>query len=258
MVLFDNVREGMPVRDPVLAGVLTSPDFDFRILGTNDRVKMSPVATFFMTGIKLEFSEEIQRRVLQIKIMPHRIPDGAPTPEAAATRMRPQLISAALTLIRGFYMAKRPKGHSDTLASFEEWGMIRDLLAWADPSLPDPKTSISEDITENEELIAKKEIVLELHKLQVCRVPTTADDLGRSLRSLLDARDAKNSATAARNIALQLGELMPQTSNLDVFSYRVLGRVLKRVSGIPFPYREGRVLILRRIGRGWVVQEREE
>ena len=115
MVLFDNVREGMPVRDPVLAGVLTSPDFDFRILGTNDRVKMSPVATFFMTGIKLEFSEEIQRRVLQIKIMPHRIPDGAPTPEAAATRMRPQLISAALTLIRGFYMAKRPKGHSDTV-----------------------------------------------------------------------------------------------------------------------------------------------
>ncbi len=255
MVLFDNVREGLPVRDPVLAGVLTSPEYDFRILGTNNRVKMSPVATFFMTGIKLEFSEEIQRRVLQIKILPHKIPDGVPTPEAIARLKRADLISAALTIIRGFYQAKCPKTNQTALASFEEWGMIRDLITWLDEGIPDPAGSISEDITENEEVIAKKEVVLGLHKMGLLTKITSADELSTALRTSLDS---KNWSLLTRNIIVSLSELLSSAQVIDVLSFRTLGRILKRVSGIPFAYREGRVLILRRIGRGWIIEEREE
>ena len=257
-ITFDNVPENMQVRDPVLAGLLTSPEFDFRILGTNERVKMSPVATFFMTGIKLEFSEEIQRRTMQIKIEPHKIPDNAPTPEAYASKNRSTLISAALTVVRGFHLAKRPKAYQDTLASFEEWGFIRDMLAYADETIPDPKTSISEDLIENEEVSAKKEVVKGLFKLGIMAELRTAEYIANELRALNDRKTHDDNVLTARFVALNLGDLLSERAFGELFSSRTIGRLLKRCTGIPIEHEAGKVLILRRIGRGYVVQEHDE
>jgi putative DNA primase/helicase len=105
----------------------------------------------FATGNNLQFVGDMVRRVLICRIDP-----GCERPDARTfTRNlndwvpanRPRLLAAALTVLRAYIVAGKPKQAIAPYGSFEEWsGLIRSALVWlgeADPCLS--RASLEED-----------------------------------------------------------------------------------------------------------------
>jgi hypothetical protein len=140
-VLLDNVKGylgGAP-----LEAALTSTYWEGRILGVSRDYAGPLMATWFCTANNVEASEDIVRRTCPVRLETDL---EAPADRtgfkhkqllAHAGKHRPELLAAALTILRAYCAADRPDKGLKAWGSFEGWSdLVRSAVVWA--GQPDP------------------------------------------------------------------------------------------------------------------------
>ena len=143
MVDFDNVRcviDGASL----LAALTTIEEQEFRVLGETRDALMVWRAVVSIGGNNLAVGDEMSRRCLVARAEPpderHELRADLPSDKGGyrhprlrdwVSVERARLVVAALTMLRAWFAAGRPKGTSGTKASFEEWSdIIPHVIAW--------------------------------------------------------------------------------------------------------------------------------
>ncbi len=140
-ITFDNVPNGIKVRADGLCVFATSGMYGDRILGVSENRKMPNRLLVSMSGNNITPAGDLSRRSL-----PVRLDAKAETARGRQFRIddlpgyvkerRAQYIVDALTIVRAYACAGRPKV-ARPLESFEQWSkLVRDPLVWlgmADP-----------------------------------------------------------------------------------------------------------------------------
>jgi hypothetical protein len=139
VVQIDNCE--VPIEGDALCAILTSTEWQDRVLGRSEILKVPTNATFLATGNNLAFRGDMSTRALVCKILP-----AAERPEervfewdarAEARAQRPELVAAALTIIRAYDVAGRPAVSTKPFGRFEQWqAFIQHGLLWL--GAPDP------------------------------------------------------------------------------------------------------------------------
>jgi hypothetical protein len=132
VILLDNISK--PLRGDFLAGVVTSPEFDVRILGKSENVKIDTRSLIMGSGNNTVVQGDLGRRTVRCRLDANverpeeRTFDFDPLEEALTSR--PQLVIDTLTIVRAYLQAGRPKPHAP-LGSFEDWSrLVREPLIW--------------------------------------------------------------------------------------------------------------------------------
>lgn len=157
VAVLDNIKRGIALASAAFEMYLTTPKFATRRIGTSENIRVEKGSwtdtLWWATGNDLTTSGDMARRVLRIAINDKT---GKPEERAVAEAdlegycktNRKRLLTAALTLLSGFFAARR-KGWAVELppfASFEAWSIVRHAVVWC--GLPDPflaRGKVSED-----------------------------------------------------------------------------------------------------------------
>jgi hypothetical protein len=135
-VLFtDNVVGTM--RSSAWEAVLTAPGgvWSDRILGESRKGAYKTNALMLFTGNNCVLADNLCERILAIKIVtqsetPH-LRQFTFDPVDMASQTRPQMIVAALTLLRAFIAAGKLRQTANKLGSFEQWdSLVRQCVMW--------------------------------------------------------------------------------------------------------------------------------
>lgn len=132
-IIWDNI---LGVFDSAsIAGLLTSPVFSDRVLGQSEKVTMPNKMLFLMTGNNMVLAGDMPRRVLKCRIDP-----VSDRPFAREFKLDPlqyvkdnrqMMVSAALTIIRGYLSDIFGERAAGRMASFELWDdLVRQPVAW--------------------------------------------------------------------------------------------------------------------------------
>lgn len=170
MVCLDNVTEGMRLEDSTLNKVLTSRRNTFRLLGHTERVELTNEATWFATGNQLMLSGDISRRALVCYVDAKVVDPSArsfkiPNLPRYVAAHRPELMSAALSIVTSWMCAGRPIGSAPhrEYGSFTGWyELIRPLLLWAGEA--DIAVNLDQITEEDSEGMALEAFANELRK----------------------------------------------------------------------------------------------
>ncbi len=141
LVLLDNLAGA--VGNDVLDAALTSDRWKDRLLGSN-RVYDGPLnVCWFATGNNVQLHADTARRVSHVRMESAEekpeLRTGFRYPDLRAHVLanRGRLLSAALTVLRGWVGAGRPRHGLPPWGSFEGWsGVVREAVVFA--GLPDP------------------------------------------------------------------------------------------------------------------------
>ncbi len=136
-ILFDNLA--CQLRGASLDAALTSTTWQDRLLGESKSTGELPLRTIWIaTGNNLTFGSDIARRVIPIRLEsdlenPEERSDFAhPDLLAHVTEYRAELATAALTILRAYFIEGCPKQSGDNFGSFESWtAIVRGSLVWA-------------------------------------------------------------------------------------------------------------------------------
>jgi hypothetical protein len=143
-ILLDNIIR--PLGGAVLSAALTSGEIRDRVLGVS-RTAVAPFsAVLAATGNNLRFFGDFDRRVLVARQVPtvenpeDREPVGGfrhPDLRAWVAAEYPRFVAAALTILRGYFVAGRPPHGLKAFGSFEGWDeVVRGACIWS--GLGDP------------------------------------------------------------------------------------------------------------------------
>lgn len=142
VVLIDNIER--PLQGDWLCSILTSEIYRDRLLGQSKTLTVPTATLFLATGNQLVIAGDLRTRALLCRIDPK-----TERPEQRQfrtdirdwfTRRRPELVAAALTVMRAYVAAGRPSG-LDKWGRFESWSdMVRAPLVWL--GRKDPLSSI--------------------------------------------------------------------------------------------------------------------
>jgi hypothetical protein len=147
LILIDNVADTLG--NAPLDAALTSDVWRDRILGRSEIVHMPLRATWFATGNNVILLADTARRVAHI-----RLESGMENPEERdgfkypnlrehVRAKRCQLLTAAMTVLRGYCAAGKPNMKLKPWGSFEGWSdLVRSAIVWS--GLPDPVASQKE------------------------------------------------------------------------------------------------------------------
>lgn len=137
----DNVEDGLG--GAPLCSVLTQVFWKDRVLGASKTATVPTNVTWLATGNNLHFIGDISTRVIPCDLDP-----GCERPEEREFEVdlheylplhRHELVPAALTVLRAYEVAGRPKQELPVFGRFEEWGRrVRSALVWCgeeDPCL---------------------------------------------------------------------------------------------------------------------------
>ena len=136
----DNIER--PVSGDFINTLLTSEIVSTRILGQSKVVDLQTNVTILATGNNLVFKGDMTRRVLLARLDPQsERPDAIKFDVDLRGEWIPanrhKLLCAALTVLRGYIHAGKPKQDVDQYGSFENWSdLIRLSLIWL--GVPDP------------------------------------------------------------------------------------------------------------------------
>jgi hypothetical protein len=144
LVLFDNVVGDFG--GPVLDKLITAEGwYASRLLGKNDAgaaLKMRNNTTWYATANNATLLGDMVRRAIHVRLAtplehPEERADFRHADLLAWVRQeRPRLLAAALTVLRGWFVAGKPETKLGAFGSFETWSAIlRNVLRWLD--LPD-------------------------------------------------------------------------------------------------------------------------
>tara|TARA_R110002049_G_scaffold72490_7_gene187573 strand:- start:156155 stop:158947 length:2793 start_codon:yes stop_codon:yes gene_type:complete len=143
-VLLDNIDR--PIGGAAIDAVLTAERWKDRELGQSRNIDLPAKAVWTATGNNLSFRTDVARRVLPIRLdSPEECPedrtDFAHADLLGWTREnRAKLVTAALTVLRAYFVAGCPKQPDGQFGSFESWSdVIRGSIVWA--GLADPMTT---------------------------------------------------------------------------------------------------------------------
>lgn len=135
----DNVDHA--VGSPVLCSILTQEVWQARVLGMSRNVAVPTDVLVIINGNNLQFAGDIVTRVLPCDLDP-----GCERPEerefvgdlrATVSELRPHLVVAALTVMRAYIAAGKPKQKLVPFGRFEAWSdLVRSALVWVGE--PDP------------------------------------------------------------------------------------------------------------------------
>jgi putative DNA primase/helicase len=134
VICIDNVS--IPLESDWLCSVLTQETVDDRILGVSKTVKLSTASTWLVTGNNLEVRGDLSTRTLLCRL---DAKIESPEEREFAVNLyewipahRGQLVHAALTILRSYHVAGRPKQLVKQFGRFEEWSnWARSALVWA-------------------------------------------------------------------------------------------------------------------------------
>ena len=152
VIQFDNLTSDL-VAHKSLCTALTSEYMSGRILGVSKTATVSTRALFLSSGNNVGPVQDMTRRCITIHLDP-----GCEMP-AARTFERPELVpdvlrergryvSAALTIVRAWIGAGRPKAACKSLAGYGDWSdLCRQPLLWL--GLADPTESVFEAMAED-------------------------------------------------------------------------------------------------------------
>ena len=153
IITVDNASR--PVGGDLLCQMLTQKVVKPRILGKSKTPTCTTGAFVAGTGQNFTVIGDMERRTIVSKIDPKmETPETREfpfEPVALAKERRPQLVVAALTILRAYHVAGKP-GKPAPLGSFEDWSdLVRGSLLWLDCADPvdtmaevraaDPETS---------------------------------------------------------------------------------------------------------------------
>jgi len=138
VILLDNVPDNTAIDSPALAAALTSHEWSDRLLGKNETIRLPSKAIWITTGNNLRVAGDMPRRCYAIRLDAQaerpwerngfRIADL----EAYVREKRGELLSAALTVIRGWFSAQCPRVNMRPFGSFDEWaGVVGSVLGYA-------------------------------------------------------------------------------------------------------------------------------
>jgi hypothetical protein len=159
VILIDNIER--PVAGDALCTILTEDYWQCRVLGVSENQQVATNALFLATGNNLEFLGDITTRVIMC-----RLDAEVEAPEKRTFDVdlrkhvpasRPQLVAAALTVLRAFIAADRPGLDTfEPYGRFEEWSdLVRGALIWLGEADPCSTRSfiVSQD-SKREQLVA--------------------------------------------------------------------------------------------------------
>ena len=139
VINLDNVE--LPLGGAHLNKALTAETFTGRILGLSQNATVPTTATWLATGNNVIVKEDLTRRVVLCQLDPQ-----TESPEKREFERnleewipanRPALAMAALTALRSYVVAGKPKQPVPPMGSFEDWHrLVRSALIWlgeADP-----------------------------------------------------------------------------------------------------------------------------
>jgi hypothetical protein len=234
VLLWDNVRE--PLGNSVIDSFLTSSLFADRVLGVSENVELPNRALFLVSGNNLVLTGDTHRRILlarldaQIETPFKREFEFDPLTEVCNNRQA--LVVAALTIVRAYITAGRPKVATGRIASFELWDdLVRQPLCWLRervmepgrglvdlPIFADPADSIDRAASENPET-SKLAALLNAWIVTFGTTPTSPAQAITEATKVFGAQSVLFDA---------LDEIAGQSSKLNV---RILGRWLERHAG---------------------------
>ena len=196
LVLLDNVTGTL--QSDALDAVLTGTEFQERALGGNEECTQRFHSVFAVTANNALISEDLVRRSLQIRLEP-----GVERPEQRtnfrhpdllrhALAHRAELLGAALTVLRAYFVAGCPQVPMRPMGSYGEWSrVIRGALIWAGQ----PDVAVTQDDLRdyaNEER-TDATTLLRAWYAYVGQAPTTLADLLESL-ARFEFQDPKKEA----------------------------------------------------------------
>lgn len=234
VLLWDNVRE--PLGNSVIDSFLTSSLFADRVLGVSENVELPNRALFLVSGNNLVLTGDTHRRILlarldaQIETPFKREFEFDPLSEVCNNRQA--LVVAALTIVRAYITAGRPKIAKGRIASFELWDdLVRQPLCWlrermlesgrnltALPTFFDPADSIDRAASENPETSK----LAALLNAWITTFGTTPTSPAQAITKATEQFGAQSVLFDA------LDEIAGQNGKLNV---RILGRWLERHAG---------------------------
>jgi putative DNA primase/helicase len=153
IINLDNVEH--PLASPELAKAVTQSKYSDRALGSNRMLTFPTTVLWTVTGNNLSFRRDLSSRALLCRIDPQReSPETRnfqiPHLKQFLERNRESLVVAALTILRAYQVAGRPKQHVKPWGGFEDWSeSIREPLIWL--GMPDPCETRSAVIADDPE-----------------------------------------------------------------------------------------------------------
>lgn len=166
IISLDNCTE--PVNGAFLCQALTQSRVQMRLLGQSKNVEILTNALMFATGNNLAFAEDMTRRVMLCSLdsgverPEERQFDGDILQEARVRRG--ELVAAALTILRSFWVRSTPP-KSLILGSFAEWSnLIRGALIWLDQV--DPAQTMARVRENDPELERNLSLINEIQSLK--------------------------------------------------------------------------------------------
>lgn len=154
LVLFDNVKATLG--GGVLEAALTTDTWSDRLLGASESYSGPLLTTWMGTSNNAQLTTDMVRRVCHIRMAtPLERPEERtgftiPDVEAYARQHRPRLVAAALTILRGWHVAGRPRAELPAWGSYEGWsGLVRQALVWAGAGDPGASRTQLRDLADS-------------------------------------------------------------------------------------------------------------
>jgi len=222
VLVFDNCTDA--VGGDTLNSIVTNPIYKARRLGESSTPSVSARVMVICNGNNLAFLGDTVRRTTLVVIEDDAVdqPDARDFPfhpvELVKAR-RPEMVTAALTILRAWHVAGRPKPQGWTaFGSFEGWEPIRQALMWLGEVDPvKSQTLVREDDPRREAEIALLELLhqataggefkaTDLQKKAHHGTNGPLNDLGRALVGTGDWSAAKVSAALRPLIGNRRGQ----------------------------------------------------
>ena len=152
VIEFDNLTSDL-VAHKSLCTALTSEHMSGRILGVSKTATVSTRALFLSSGNNVGPVQDMTRRCITIHLSPQcEVPAARsfkrPELVREVLRERGRYVSAALTIVRAWIVAGRPKTLCKSLAGFGDWSdLCRQPLLWL--GLADPTESVFQAMAED-------------------------------------------------------------------------------------------------------------
>ena len=227
VILWDNVRE--PLGNTALDAFLTAPTYADRILGSSATATLPNRALFLATGNNLRLVGDTCRRILVARLdagieKPYSR-EFAFSPLAMVLERRLDYVVAALTLIRAWIAAGRPRHGQGRAGSFEEWDdLVRQTVCWIatwDDRFADPLQA-TERAYEQDPESAKLGALLEALDGVVGDAPFTAASLINQV-AYFDPRTSQPMPVPLQALPALHDALMDIAGVRDAINPRILG-----------------------------------
>ncbi len=205
LVLLDNLT-GV-VDNPVLDMALTSDTWKDRLLGGNQIYNGPLNVTWFATGNNVQLAADTARRVCHVRM--ESLDERPEVKEGFRYRdlrqhvfsSRGTLLTAALTILRGWVVAGRPTHNLPPWGSFEQWSsVVREAIVFA--GLPDPgETRLLLQTMADRDANAMADILTGLAEMDPSRQGMTTAEIVKRLK------DGESPTEAMANMLAAVEEL---------------------------------------------------